>query len=170
MDFDYGDHKLTVLPKSRAVILTYPSKPHLSGVYIQKYDTVRQCHWHHGLSRQFEDMMEYIAKGDFVEYCGKLFQRKTWLNVCNCGERDPTNRNMVIQFYPWTDICDQTYVEFVRISDFYVDAVRLAQHRIHNTPRRLAIAMSLHSRLGAGSLFKELMGEHVLRIVMDACV
>ena len=166
MDFDCGDHKLTILPKSRAVILTFPSDPYLSGVFIPVYDRVESTSWDHGCRRQFEELVEYTEKKDVLE----VFKRKPWLKARLSYSKIGKERYMLIQFQTWSEIRNQTFVEFYRISNFYTDAVRLAQRRIRDIPRRLALVMSLHPRLGAESLLKGLLGEHVLRIVLDACV
>jgi hypothetical protein len=168
MDFDFGDHKLTILTKSRKVILTFPSDPHLSGVFIPVYDRVESTSWHHGYSRQFEELVEYIEKDDFQEVLCKGVKRKPWLKACLSYSRIGNKRDMSIEFYPWSEIRNKTYVDFYRLSDFYTDAIRLAQRRIRDIPRRLALAMSLHPRLGAGSVFRGLLGEHVLLLVLDA--
>jgi hypothetical protein len=169
MKFQFIGHELTILPRSRAVILTFATQPHLTGVYIPAYARAEPTDWHHGLSRQFEQMVGYIEKGDFREVEGKRIQRKPWLKVCISYATCQKNRRMILDFYPWSDICNQTYVEFFKISDFYIDAIRLAQRRIHEPPRRLALAMSLHTRLGVGSPFKGSAGEHILTTILDAC-
>ena len=168
MDFNFGyntnQHKLTVFPKSQVVVFTHVSKPYLNGVYIPKPVML----WDGARKRPFKALVEYIADGDFTTlYNGEAIRRKTWLRV---NFSYPPSRCIDIEFYPWIDQCDQTYVSFVKISDFYMDGFRLAQSRIRNNPRRLAMAMSLHPRIGKESVFQGLVGEDVLRIILDLYV
>ena len=163
MDFNFGygnQHKITILRHSQALILSHADKPELSGVYIPKPMTG----WEGATCQPFRNLIEYMSSDDVRTLYGtKVVVREKYLNA---RFSNPPSRYINVNFYPWSDPSDQTYVTFAKISDCYMGCIRLVKNRIHNNPRRLAMAMSLHPRIGAGSLFMGLVGEDVIRMVL----
>ena len=167
-----NQYKITVLRKSQVLVLTHEGMPELNGVYIPEH----KMPWNGALKQFFNDLVEYIDNDDkdskILLTNGKFVQREKYLrvNFYNNDNRNPSrssSRRINVNFYPWSDPSDQTYVSFAKISDFYVDhGVRSAQSRIRNNPRRLALAMSLHPRIGKDSLLLGMVGEDLLRSIV----
>lgn len=167
MEFEYEDwnvkKKIIVLRNSGVVIFLHESKPEHNGMYIPSPVMI----WNGALKRSFDEMLQYIETEDVLTLnCGKVIKRKHWLRA-DVGGGSP---KMTLMFYPWSCPFDQTYVSFFKAADFYMDALRLVQGRIRTinaNHRRLAMAMSLHPRLGAGSVLHELVSGEVMRSILD---
>ena len=77
---------------------------------------------------------------------------------------------MHLDFFRWSSPYDQTFVRFVQVAQQVQNGIRLAQNRMRHNPRRLAIAMALHDRLGQSSQLRSLQECEVLRsILLLAC-
>ena len=131
MEFELGygssQHKLIIMPKSRSVIITYAAKPQLSGVYIPIHPRPGDG----SLKRPFVELVEYVIKGDFMDFGDGIVKRKLRTRVNFYAS---TPRLMHICFYRWSDPCDQTFVAFLKVTDVYTAGLRLVQREIYSPP------------------------------------
>lgn len=164
MNFDLGyggnEYCISVYPALRVIVLKHTRRPDLNGMYVPKPTMV----WQGALCQRFENLVDHICI-DRMEtlWGGKVVKQAKYLSL---RYNNTPNQCIDVNFYPWSDPSNQTYVSFVKISNFYMDGFRLAQSRIRNNPRRLAVVMSLHPRLGAESLFGVFIGEELLRVIL----
>ncbi len=151
-EFGHGEskHSVRILPGAQAIVLTHASRTQLNGLYTP----VPIMPWTGALHRPFCELVEYV--GD-----NKTNIKQPWLRVAFGRQR-----RLDVEFWPYFNPCDQTSVPFVKVSDCcYMDGLRLAQRRIRDNPRRLALAMALHPRLGKESPLLRCGGEDILRII-----
>ncbi len=160
---EYGtrefSHTIDILPKTQALVFTRPSMPKLDGLYIP----VPIMPWTMARFRPYGELLEYIQRNK-----NKPRFRLFYTYDENHGQ---TMRINLTFWQHSEDSGSQCYItSFVKVSDFHMHGFRLAQRRIRDNPRRLALAMALHPRLGKESPFLLLCGgilaEEILQMIV----
>ncbi len=156
MRFEFGlgksKHSIEILPHSQVVILTHDSITQLNGLYTP----VPLTQWPGGWYKSFNDLTKYIGADGRKPRLQTLF------------DAHGPSRQIYICFHKPTTNDLAGMVPFVKVYDRYItDGLRWAQRRIRDNPRRLALAMALHPRLGKESPLRG-GGEDVLRMIVAA--
>ena len=156
--------RFTVLRQSQLVIVSDHQEeeaPFRSGLYIplvpRPCDGALQC--------SFAALLHYLDRPDKAGHVLDIHGQEQPYLSCS-----PRRLEMHLDFFRWSSPYDQTFVRFVQVAQQVQNGIRLAQNRMRHNPRRLAIAMALHDRLGQSSQLRSLQECEVLRsILMLAC-